>query len=117
MSRRPWVNLNLAHALLVTADGQPYGFLKVRSADLIREVELMAAAGLVEASLGNTDTEAYAVINCVTAAGQASCALSRIRRRKWRSSHPPNIDRLTAYGAEMLSPLQGDPGVPEAAKD
>ncbi len=48
------VNLNLAHALLVAADGQPYGFLKVRSADLVREVELMAAAGLVDASLGDT---------------------------------------------------------------
>jgi hypothetical protein len=65
------VNLDLAHALLVAADGQPYGFLKVRSADLIREVELMAAAGLVEASLGNTDAEGYAVINRVTDSGQA----------------------------------------------
>lgn len=70
MSCRPWVNLNLAHALLVAADGQPFGFLKVRSGDLIREVELMAAAGLVEASLGSTDMEAYAVINCVTDAGR-----------------------------------------------
>jgi hypothetical protein len=65
------VNLNLAHALLVAADGQPYGFLKVRSADLVREVELMAEAGLVEASLGNTDPEAYAAINRVTESGQA----------------------------------------------
>ena len=65
------VNLNLVHALLVAADGQPYGFLKVRSADFVREVELMAAAGLVEASLGNTDTETYAVINRVTDSGQA----------------------------------------------
>jgi hypothetical protein len=65
------VNLDLVHALLVAADGQPYGFLKVRSADLIREVELMAAAGLIEASLGSTDTEGYAVINRVTDAGQA----------------------------------------------
>jgi hypothetical protein len=65
------VNLNLAHALLVAADGQPYGFLKVRSADLIREVELMATAGLVEASLGNSDAEAFAVINCVTDSGRA----------------------------------------------
>jgi hypothetical protein len=65
------VNLSLAHALLVTADGQPYGFLKVRSAELVHEVELMAAAGLVEASLGNPDTERYAVINRVTDSGQA----------------------------------------------
>ena len=65
------MNLDLAHALLVAADGQPYGFLKVRSADLIHEVELMAAAGLVDASLGNADAEGYAVINRVTDSGQA----------------------------------------------
>lgn len=65
------MNLNVAHALLVAADGQPYGFLKVRSADLVREVELMAAAGLVDASLRNADTEGYAVINRVTDSGQA----------------------------------------------
>jgi hypothetical protein len=65
------VNLDLAHALIVAADGQPYGFLKVRSTDLIREVEMMAAAGLVDASLGNTETEGYAVINRVTDSGQA----------------------------------------------
>lgn len=65
------MNPNLTHALLVAADGQPHGFLKVRSADLIREVELMAAAGLVDASLENRDTEGYAVINRVTDSGQA----------------------------------------------
>ena len=65
------MNLDLVHALLVAADGQPYGFLKVRSADLIREVELMAAAGLIDSSLGRTDTESYAVINRVTDSGQA----------------------------------------------
>ncbi|HEV2842215.1 MAG TPA: hypothetical protein VGW39_12895 [Chthoniobacterales bacterium] len=65
------MNLNLAHALLVAANGQPYGFLKVRSADLVREVELMAAAGLVEASVGSGNNEAFAVINCVTEQGQA----------------------------------------------
>ena len=80
------MNLNLVQALLVTADGQPYGFLKVRSADLIREVELMAEAGLVEASLGNTDAEAYAVINRVTASGQAF-----LRAFK---NHPPEMAEL-----------------------
>jgi hypothetical protein len=69
MSRRQLVNLNLTYALLVAADGQPYGFLKVRSADLVREVEQMAAAGLVEASVENVDTGTYAVINRVTDSG------------------------------------------------
>ena len=36
--------------LLTAANDQPYGFLKVRGVDLAREVELMAGAGLVEAS-------------------------------------------------------------------
>ena len=64
------MNRNLAHSLLVAAEKQPYGFLNVRGADLVREVELMAAAGLVEASLGNVGTEAaFAVINRVTDAG------------------------------------------------
>jgi len=38
---------------------------------LVHEVELMAAAGLVDASLGKTDSEAYMVINRVTDSGQA----------------------------------------------
>jgi hypothetical protein len=82
------MNLNLAHALLVAADGQPHGFLKVRSADLIREVELMAAAGLVEASLEDTDADGYAVINRVTASGQAF-----LRAFK---HHPPPVVELTS---------------------
>jgi hypothetical protein len=65
------LNLDLVHALLVAADGQPYGFLKVRSVDLIREVELMAAAGLIDASLGSADNDRYAVINRVTDSGRA----------------------------------------------
>jgi hypothetical protein len=68
---RATVNLNLAHTLLVAANEQPYGFLKVRSLDLIHEVELMAAAGLVDASFGNANTIAFAVINRVTEPGQA----------------------------------------------
>lgn len=44
------MNLNLVHKLLTAANEQPYGFLKVRGARLAREVEMMTAAGLVEAS-------------------------------------------------------------------
>jgi hypothetical protein len=64
------VNPNLANSLLVAAEEQPYGFLNVRGADLVHEVELLAAAGLVDASLGNTGSESFAVINRVTDAGQ-----------------------------------------------
>ncbi len=64
------VNPNLANSLLVAAGEQPYGFLNVRGADLVHEVELMVAAGLVDASLGNAGTQAFAVINRVTDSGQ-----------------------------------------------
>ena len=82
------MNLDLAHALLVAANGQPYGFLKVRSTDLIREVELMAEAGLVDASLENADAEGYAVINRVTDSGQAF-----LRAFKYQ---PPQMAALAA---------------------
>ena len=65
------MNLNLAHALLVAAEGKPYGLLKVRCADLVREVGQMADAGLVEASLENVDNEMYAVIKRVTDSGHS----------------------------------------------
>ena len=57
--------------LLTAANDQPYGFLKVRGADLAREVELMAAAGLVEASPTAHDPETCTVINRVTDGGQS----------------------------------------------
>jgi DNA-binding PadR family transcriptional regulator len=65
------VNLSLVHTLLTAANEQPYGFLRVRGADLIREVELMAAAGLVEASRAEDGDEPIAVINRVTDSGEA----------------------------------------------
>jgi hypothetical protein len=63
------MNLRLVHKLLTAANEQPYGFLKVRGADLAHEVELMAAAGLVEASETVRDLETFSVINRLTDAG------------------------------------------------
>lgn len=65
------MNLNLVHKLLKTANDQPYGFLKVRGAHLAREVELMAAAGLVEASPTVQGLEIFAVIKRVTDSGHS----------------------------------------------
>ena len=65
------MNLRLVHRLLTAANDQPYGFLKVRGAELAREVELMASAGLVDASATVHGLETYAVINRITDAGQA----------------------------------------------
>ena len=65
------MNLRLVHRLLTAANDQPYGFLKVRGAELAREVELMASAGLVDASATVHGLETYAVINRITDSGQA----------------------------------------------
>jgi hypothetical protein len=83
------VHLNLVHKLLAEAEKQPYGFLNVRDADLVREVELMAAAGLVDASLGNANTVAFAVINRVTKQGHAFL-------RAFKNQPPPRIAALAS---------------------
>jgi|GEM_PF-2031929 len=71
MGSQETVNLRLVQMLLTAANDQPYGFLKVRGADFAREVELMAAAGLVEASPAMDGAETWAVINRVTERGQS----------------------------------------------
>ena len=63
------MNLDLARRLLVAADEQPYGFIKVRGRQVAREVELLARAGLVEKSAAMVDDSSTAVIKCVTDAG------------------------------------------------
>jgi hypothetical protein len=65
------MNLHLAHKLLQAANNQPYGFLKVRGANLAREVEMMAAAGLVEATGTVHGIETFAVIKRVTDSGHS----------------------------------------------
>jgi hypothetical protein len=86
------VNLTLTHALLATTDEQPHGFLKVRGPHLIHEVELMAEAGLVDASVGNADSEAFAVINRVTDSGRRFL-------RTFRYKTPPGIASLASANA------------------
>jgi hypothetical protein len=65
------MNLNLVHKLLKAANDQPYGFLKVRGAQLAREVQLMASAGLVEAATTVDGLETFAVINRITESGRS----------------------------------------------
>ena len=65
------MNLHLVHKLLQAANAQPYGFLKVRGAALAREVEMMAAAGLIEASSTVHGLETFAVIKRVTDSGHS----------------------------------------------
>jgi hypothetical protein len=65
------MNLNLVHKLLQAANEQPHGFLKVCGARLAREVEMMAAAGLIEASETVQGLETFAVIKGVTDSGHS----------------------------------------------
>jgi hypothetical protein len=63
------MKLNLAHQLLVAADEQMYGFLRVRGPELAYEVELLTEAGLVESSIDRAGAEPVAVIKRVTVVG------------------------------------------------
>jgi hypothetical protein len=65
------MNLHLVHKLLQAANDQPYGFLKVRGANLAREVEMMASAGLIEATGPVYGLETFAVIKRVTDSGRS----------------------------------------------
>jgi len=65
------MNLHLVHKLLQQANNQPYGFLKVRGPRLALEVEMMAAAGLIEASATVHGLETFAVIKKVTNSGHS----------------------------------------------
>ncbi len=63
------MNLALAQKLLIAVDEQPHGFLKVRDRESIHEVERLAAAGLVKASVSNDYSQSSAVIKYITDAG------------------------------------------------
>ena len=65
------MNLHLVHKLLRAANDQPYGFLKVRGAPLAREVEMMAAAGLIDASHTVHGLETFAVIRRISDTGHS----------------------------------------------
>jgi len=80
------MNLQLVHKLLQAANDQPYGFLKVRGADLAREVEMMASAGLVEATAPVYGLETFAVIKRVTDSGRSFL-------RAFRDQPPPTQAR------------------------
>jgi hypothetical protein len=67
--RESTMNLHLARKLLLAADEQPHGFLKVRGREVAHEVQLLAQAGLVEVSCANGHDSCSAVIKEVTNAG------------------------------------------------
>ena len=63
------MNLPYAHRLLVAADEQRHGFLKLRGFEADHEVRLMAAAGLVDATFDDGKEGSFTSINRLTAAG------------------------------------------------
>ncbi len=82
------MNLNLVQKLLRAASEQPYGFLKVRGPHLSREVEMMAAAGLVESSGTVHGLETYGVINRVTDSGNSFLRAFPDSPPLWQASNP-----------------------------
>jgi hypothetical protein len=64
------MNLPYAYELLVAAEEQPHGFIKLRGLQAEHEVRLMAQAGLVEASFGDGKNTSFTSINRVTEMGQ-----------------------------------------------
>jgi hypothetical protein len=59
-----------ARELMVAADEQRHGFLKIRGIAARNEVCLMAEAGLVEATLSDGQRDSFAVINRLTDSGR-----------------------------------------------
>jgi hypothetical protein len=65
------MNLRLVYKLLAATDQQPYGFLQIRGRQAAREVGLMAAAGLVEATLSDGNEQMVTRINRLTDSGHS----------------------------------------------
>ncbi len=64
------MNLELTRELLVAAEQQPHGQLRVTGHEAAREVELLADAGFVEASVVRAAENPTAVIERLTEAGR-----------------------------------------------
>jgi hypothetical protein len=65
------MDLAYAHKLLVAADQQRHGFLKIRGRQAEREVRLMAKVGLVNATFGGGKDQSFTTITCLTDSGHA----------------------------------------------
>ena len=64
------MNLSYVHKLLVAADQQRHGFLRIRDRQADRQVRLMAGAGLVDATLSNGKDESFTAIDRLTDLGR-----------------------------------------------
>jgi hypothetical protein len=64
------MNLPYTYALLLAADQQRHGFIKLRGRHADREVRLMAAAGLIDATFDNGGPRSFTSINRILGAGR-----------------------------------------------
>ena len=92
------MELKLAHQLLVAADEQVYGFLRVRGHVLVREVELLTEAGLVKSRVDRSGAEPVAVINQVTEVGHKFIRAFRGVRPNDDEPPPPYFDNSRQSG-------------------
>jgi hypothetical protein len=63
------MDLSYTYQLLEAADAQPQGFIKLRGFRANRQVRLMAAAGLVDATLSDGKEDSFTSINAVSVKG------------------------------------------------
>jgi hypothetical protein len=63
------MNLKMVHAILLATTQQPHGFLKIADPKLVPEVQEMAEAGLVTATISDGAHASFTAVNSVTEAG------------------------------------------------
>jgi len=105
------MNLPYAHELLTAADEQRHGFIKLRGFQADREVRLMAAAGLIDATFNDGREGSFSSINRLTASGESFL-------RAFKDDPIPEVDtdgallRITPAGAGAKRKADFDPDLP-----
>jgi len=97
------MNLSYVHKLLVAADQQPHGFLRIRDRQADQQVRLMAKAGLVDATLSDGKDESFTAINRLTDSGRTFLRTFKDRPIPATALRPPR--KRTA--SEWQSDSQG----------
>jgi hypothetical protein len=97
------MNLSYVHKLLVAADQQRHGFLRIRDRQADQQVRLMAGAGLVDATLSNGKDESFTAINRLTDLGRTFLRTFKDRPIPAPALLPPR----TQTGSEWQLDCQG----------
>jgi hypothetical protein len=64
------MNLTYAHKILLAADQQRHGFLRIRGRQADHEVRRMVKAGLLDATLSDGEDDSFTAINRLTDFGR-----------------------------------------------